>query len=455
MQWIAAGILCTLLAVSEASDSRFVACVTNDDFPFHKLDISEPHTLDIDRVQQYTGYLTVRPETHSFFGGTKTDRLFFWLFESRNDPKNDPVVLWLNGGPGCSSMQAVLFENGPATLDENMVLQRNPYSWNSNATMIYLDQPLNVGYSVGSDKVRDSSQAAEDVYSFLSLLFKQFPQYKSLPLHLAGESYAGRYIPVMAERIMRDSSRTFSVDSIMLGNGAVDAYSEYASYQPMLCGKGGYHEVIQPETCDKMSKDLPQCTSDLRSCLDYNQDSACRKAQFSCRSQMQFGKLNPYDIRIPCQKTNTGLCYAGLDRVQDFFDSSAVKTALGVDQDLSYKVCSNSFMQGFDHWDEYVPTKHNVTNLLEQGVRTLVYSGDKDIIVNWLGGQMWTRDLAWSGHTQFAASIDSPATWTLPENSQKAGTVAQTGPLTFIRVFDAGHMVPHDQPAAALDMVNR
>lgn len=82
-------------------------------------------------------------------------QLFYWLFESRNDPVTDPLILWLSGGPGCSSMLALFVENGPyrivehgggaAVEDSSRLLRLNPHSWNSNATVIYLDQPAGTG----------------------------------------------------------------------------------------------------------------------------------------------------------------------------------------------------------------------------------------------------------------------------------------------------------------------
>src|SRR4030088_2786711 len=81
------------------------------------------------------------------------------FFESRNDPKNDPVVLWLNGGPGCSSPTGFFLELGPSSIDENLKLHNNPYSWNSNASVIFLDQPVNVGYSYSGSSVSNTVAA--------------------------------------------------------------------------------------------------------------------------------------------------------------------------------------------------------------------------------------------------------------------------------------------------------
>jgi len=90
-------------------------------------------------------------------------------------------------------------ELGPSTVNEAGTKPiRNAYSWNNNASVIFLDQPINVGYSYGDDSVSDTVAASKDVYALLVLFFKQFPEYKDLDFHVAGESYAGHYIPVFA-----------------------------------------------------------------------------------------------------------------------------------------------------------------------------------------------------------------------------------------------------------------
>src|SRR2546430_2617908 len=94
------------------------------------------------------------------------------FFESRNDPKNDPVVLWLNGGPGCSSLTGLFLELGPSSIDEDLNIVYNPYSWNSNASVIFLDQPVNVGFSYYGSSVSSTVAAGKDVYALLTLFFK-------------------------------------------------------------------------------------------------------------------------------------------------------------------------------------------------------------------------------------------------------------------------------------------
>lgn len=110
------------------------------------------------------------------------------FFESRSDPANDPVILWLNGGPGCSSLTGLFLELGPAKIDKNLQVVQNPFSWNSNASVIFLDQPVNVGFSYSYQQVDTTVAASKDIYALLTLFFHQFPEYAKQPFHLAGES---------------------------------------------------------------------------------------------------------------------------------------------------------------------------------------------------------------------------------------------------------------------------
>ena len=120
------------------------------------------------------------------------------FFESRNDPENDPVVLWLNGGPGCSSLMGLFMELGPSSINRKLEVVYNDHSWNNNASVIFIDQPVNVGFSYSSGQVTNTVAAGKDIYALLTLFFKQFPEYAHQDFHISGESYAGHYIPVFA-----------------------------------------------------------------------------------------------------------------------------------------------------------------------------------------------------------------------------------------------------------------
>lgn len=408
---------------------------------------SSPQGLRLDTVSQQSGYLNV-PSGNS---------LFYWYFESHNNPTNDPVLIWLNGGPGCSSLEAIVFENGPANMDEHGSLTTNPHSWNRFANMLYIDNPAGVGYSVAADFVSDTESASADFSAALKEFYRRNPQLKNNKLHISGESYAGRYIPVFTEAINADESSPVKISSVMIGNGLVNAVAEYQSYQPMLCGQGGRPSVLSDEECEQMADTTPICISAMQRCMNSLSRTECYLARVQCNGlQAPLNGRNPYDIRdASCAQSRTGMCYPAMDNVQDYFGQQRVQSVLGArTSGGQYEVCNQRMNNAFYQTDDpFQPTFHNVTNLLEQGTPVLAYHGDADIILNWLGGRQWTQALEWPGQSGFQAAGRAPRDWK-PEgaNGPKRGEVTNFEHLTFLRVADAGHMVPHDQPQSAAFM---
>lgn len=136
------------------------------------------------RSPQYTGWLDV---------GHK--HLFFWYFESQNDPRSDPLTLWLTGGPGDSSMIGLFEEIGPCRINEfGNGTDYNPWGWSRNSSLLFVDQPVDTGFSYiddGYELPSDSQEAAVDMHHFLQLFIAEFFSERELiPVHLAGESYA-------------------------------------------------------------------------------------------------------------------------------------------------------------------------------------------------------------------------------------------------------------------------
>ncbi|CAK5080858.1 unnamed protein product [Meloidogyne enterolobii] len=133
--------------------------------------------------------------------------LFYYIFaESQGNPKTDPLVLWLNGGPGCSSLGGLFNELGPYLLNKDgKKLRQNPHSWNKYASVIFLESPACVGFSYNS-KVKNVTTGDEEVaaanYAALKDFFTKYPSLKSNPFYLTGESYAGVYIPMLGVKIL-------------------------------------------------------------------------------------------------------------------------------------------------------------------------------------------------------------------------------------------------------------
>lgn len=408
--------------------------------------IKDPKKLGVDpNVKQFTGYLDVEDEDKHFF---------YWFFESRNDPKNDPIILWLNGGPGCSSMTGLFFELGPSSIGPKIKPIYNEAAWNSNASVIFLDQPVNVGFSYsGSNGVSNTVAAGKDVYAFLQLFFKQFPEYSKQDFHIAGESYAGHYIPVFASEILSHDDRNFNLTSVLIGNGLTDPLTQYNYYEPMACGKGGEPAVLPQEQCDAMNDSLDRCLSLIESCYNSQSVWTCVPASIYCNNAQlgpyqRTGK-NVYDIRKECEGQ---LCYSDMEYIDTYLNQDFVQEAIGAEVD-HFESCNFDINRNFlFNGDWMKPYHHAVTDLLNQGLPVLVYAGDKDFICNWLGNRAWTDVLPWSHDENFTAQ--PVRNWTAYITGEEAGEVKSYDNLTFLRVYGGGHMVPYDQPENTLSMVN-
>ncbi|KUJ20871.1 putative carboxypeptidase Y like protein A [Mollisia scopiformis] len=401
--------------------------------------------LGVDTVKQYSGYLD----------DEENDKhLFYWFFESRNDPQNDPVILWLNGGPGCSSLTGLFLELGPASIDKNLKLISNPYSWNANASVIFLDQPVNVGYSYSGGSVSNTVAAGKDVYALLTLFFKQFPEYAKQDFHIAGESYAGHYIPVFTSEILSHKKRNINLKSVMIGNGLTDGLTQYEYYEPMACGKGGYPAVLDDGECQAMANALPRCQSLIQNCYDSESVWSCVPASIYCNNAMigpyQRTGQNVYDIRGQCEDSNN-LCYPALGWISEYLNKKSVQQELGVEVS-SYDSCNFDINRNFLFQGDWMQPFHRlVPGILEQ-IPVLIYAGDADFICNWLGNQAWTNALEWPGQKDFNKADIKDITL---DNGDKYGKIKNSGNFTFLQVFGAGHMVPMDQPEASLDFLNR
>ncbi|GFR96119.1 carboxypeptidase, partial [Elysia marginata] len=216
--------------------------------------------------KQYSGYLN----------GVNTRRLHYWFVESSSNPSRDPLVLWLNGGPGCSSLLGLLTENGPFQIkqDAKTVIQ-NPFSWNQVANMIFLEAPAGVGFSYDTARNYTSSDddAALNNYYALKDFFKKFPEYSGRDFFITGESYGGIYVPTLSNLVMKDPD--FNLQGFAVGNGLSD-YSlndnsiVYFVYYHGLIGEEEWFDLLEacctPNTtnyCDFHGSKKPQCPEKL------------------------------------------------------------------------------------------------------------------------------------------------------------------------------------------------
>jgi len=405
-------------------------------------------------VDAYTGYIDA---------GTR--HLFFYLFESRNDPGSDDVLLWTNGGPGGSSASGLFMELGPCTIAGPNSTKYNPYSWNSNANIFFIDQPVGTGFSYADfgETVVSTEEGAKDVARFMVLFFETFPKFKGRSFHLTGSSFAGRYLPLFGAAIYDQNAELASkgltpvnLRSIAIGNGDTDFFSLLRSYYDIQCTGASTEPFQSIGDCVQMRLALPRCEIlQRRACVDQFDLMDCRAAFQFCYNALgvPFVKLgrNKFDVTMRCKGIE---CYPEEADLETFLSQIWIQKALGVNSASGGNFSRIAPDVNAAFWasgDGLYQNSHYVAELLERGVRVLVYAGTNDMIGNWVGNERWTREMGWSGQVGY---VSAPlADWSV--DGRVAGRVRRHGNFTFATVYGAGHLVPRDKPVEALEMINR
>ncbi|KAE9047093.1 hypothetical protein PR002_g1221 [Phytophthora rubi] len=397
------------------------------------------------------------------------DHLFYWFFESRSAPATDPLVLWLTGGgSSCSSLAALLTENGPCRINADKTTALNPHSWTSEANVIWLDQPVNVGFSYGSNSsaVYNEKNVQQNVYWFLQGFLNKHPEFEGRALFLVGEGYSSHYAPAAAHYIWRENLSVekanatirINLQGVAIGNGLVNPVVQMPHTLDMAVKNPYNISLMNPTQLAAAKEAQPVCQELLDVCQ--TNSSACTGSARYCSNSLldaMGGKhRNKYDIRKTCDSNHTSDCY-NTTAVNEYLNSKAVREYLNVsDQVPSWQQCSDIEPIHFSS-DLMKNVDRYVADLLNDGsVRVLIYNGDADLVCNWYGSQAWTQQLKWTNQQDFndAQLHDFQVPGEI--DMIDAGSVRsfQTQ-FSFMRIFKAGHLVPKDQPAVALEMMNQ
>ncbi|KAL3451209.1 alpha/beta-hydrolase [Aspergillus insuetus] len=433
---------------------------------------------------QYTGWLDIGPK-----------HLFFWYFESQNDPDNDPLTLWLTGGPGDSSMIALFQENGPCQINEfGNGTEFNPYGWSRNSSLLFVDQPAGTGFSYVDEGFEqeipgDSKQAAVDMHRFLQVFVQEiFPGREGVPVHLSGESYAGRYIPYLGAQIITQNNLypdklQIHLKSCLVGNGFMSPKDTTFGYWQTLCtttpGPPGLlpEPVFNRTRCDIMAANMPRCMELYDLCIGHPDPAICHAAADVCyqgvmgwyEDEAGAGGRNRFDITAPCEIDE--MCYIQAALIEQYLNTPAVWDALQPPRQIKeYKFVSQPVIDAFEKTsDGMTSTSDLVAFLLENNVHFLAYQGNLDLACNTAGNLRWAHSLAWKGQTEFTSRSLEPWTLGAVGSLNKTEIVGKAKEVriqvsnrdqdpvrfAFVTVDRAGHLLPQDQPGVALDIMVR
>ncbi|KAI8717750.1 hypothetical protein NCS52_00851900 [Fusarium sp. LHS14.1] len=400
-------------------------------------------------VDQHSGYLSV---------GTNHS-MWFWFFEARNDPSNAPLVLWLNGGPGCSSMVGLFQEHGPCHFVNNQTEPSlNPHSWNEYANMLYIDQPIGTGFSVGDLDVNSTITAAPYIWKFMQVFLDRFPKYQSREFGLFSQSYGGHYGPEFADYFLKQNDaidagtvKGHKLDMVALGinNGWIDPKMQFKSYAT-YAHRNKYKQILNDELIGRFLDAYDDyCLPAYRNCTKAEgQDEGCARADYVCNEQMYVNlniasrvDFNVYDVRIGRDDVDPPETFVDYITRADVMEAIGARTRFA---ECSDEVYANMETTGDGARSFLGP----LADVVKRGINTLIWAGDTDWICNW-EGNLWAADaLEWPGQAKFAAT----ALRNYTVNGKVHGRYKVVDNLAFLKVFEAGHSVPYYQPETALQV---
>ncbi|KIO32858.1 hypothetical protein M407DRAFT_13851 [Tulasnella calospora MUT 4182] len=411
-------------------------------------------------VHIYAGHLLADPSS-SVATPTKQvlPHAYFVLLKARRTADKERLIIWFNGGPGCSSFDGLMMEVGPWRMDGKGGLKRVEGGWDEYAHVLYLDQPPGTGFSYTStdNYLHELDQMAAHVNAFLINFYKVFPELQTVDTYLAGESFAGQYIPYIADAILKTTLLSMPLKGLAIGNGWIDGRHQYPAYYDFALKSGIIKEGSQVEKQAREALEVcKQSLSQPRDFIPVNFDD-CESVMGSVSSgliQTVNGKkmcLNVYDVRLSDEYPACGMNWPpDLAGVTDYLRRKDVITALhATDKAEAWTECHSGVFGNFNC--KKSPASVTLLPSLLDKVPIMLFAGDQDFICNYVGIEAIIANLEWKGSIGMG---DAPTlSWTV--NGTQAGTWRTARNLTYVKVHGASHMVGFDLPTIAHDMMLR
>jgi serine carboxypeptidase-like clade 1 len=428
-------------------------------------------------------------------------QVHYWLLNSEKDPSTDPTILWTNGGPGASSMFGLLVELGPLVLNDDSLatddyrktgvptLYKNPYSWTQLGSVVMFDWPPPVGFSYcdepkGGGKSCgdwDDERMATIQYAALKGFYEKFPERQKLDLFLTGESYAGIYVPKLAQQILQHKDKEVypQLKGFAVGDGCLGTETGVCGggFGPwwdviFLYGHGQISTILFDEIVNTCGMEyLKHGGTEPKGCKDalgkvateaggyfayglYDdciyQEGLGRRRRLSVAphgglSEGHAALLGFADHRAVGGAVNDYVCGGGVAQTL-WTNVSSVRTALHVPVDSLFFNGDNG--EGM----VYKPSEKNLMPFYQQvasetALRVLIYNGDADPSINSFMAQNWTSSLGFTPTQTWRP-------WTLDSCLRMGGYVTRYKErLDYLTIRGSGHMVPEFKPAPALEFM--
>jgi carboxypeptidase C (cathepsin A) len=394
--------------------------------------VTELPTLGPVAQPQFAGYASASSTPCADLQCTDRAGLFYWLVGASADDPTRPTILWSNGGPGASSMYGFFSENGPYALGPQGGLVPAVDSWTRVANYLAFDHPLGVGLSFPSrGRIARGVQAGADGLASAVQHVVARDGLRRSPLFLAGESYGGTYMPLLAQRLL-DTHAPVDLGGVVIVDGWVAPEIQVGSTAQYAVT----HGLIDQATKRALDRVYARCRQQLR-----------RLGTGSLRAQRTCFSIQDRIATISGRWLGNVAQPADIDYtpIETYLNRPDVRTAIHARADGRFTLGSDAIADAYAH-DVMRDFSGVVAGLLDRGVPVMVITGLNDgKDANVLGTRRWIDRMRWKGAARYARSPGER--WTI--DGSVLGYRRRGGGLTTLEVLGAGHLAPRDQPHIA------
>ncbi|KAG0141440.1 hypothetical protein CROQUDRAFT_51681 [Cronartium quercuum f. sp. fusiforme G11] len=454
--WSYLFVLICILSVPIASGKSIKSSVPRvvPDNSNHKRSFNSPHAhkflvdgsnlplVHFDIGDSYSGILPAQ---------SNATELFFWFIPAQTDLGKNDLTFWTNGGPGCSSLIGATLENGPFRLGRKV--EQNPYAWNKVSNVLYVEHPAPVGFSHGNVIINNEVDVARALFGFMQNFLEIFPELKNANLWVTGESYAGYYVTYFADYIQRHSSElalflqgTLLIDPVLgeeILQFEVPVYTfvkrnpNAFQFKPTfmaqlaeknrLCGYEAYLEKYLQFPPPHAPFGLPEPAS-----------NGSGRVEKKCELYALVSQPLRRNVdNIP------NWWYSG-PLMTKYFNRADVRAALHIPKRAKkWTACSSPKNSKAPAWDVY-------PQVIQNSKRTVMAFGAWDFRIIPDGAKLVIQNMTWGGKNGLTQPKPTPLN--VPGQGEM-GSFRTDRKFTFIDVFEAGHMIPEDQPKVALQIL--
>ncbi|XP_031378195.1 serine carboxypeptidase-like 2 [Punica granatum] len=410
-----------------------------------------------------TGYIGV--------GDMEESQLFYYFVESQRSPGQDPIMLWLTGGLGCSVLSAFFYGNGPVEFNYGgyngslPTLHLNPYTWTTGLSIIYVDAPVGTGFSYSTTAENyavDDYKSSEQTYEFLRKWLMKHPQYLENILYIGGDTYSGIPHPMMVEKILNGNN----AGGYVLGNPKTDDYIDDNSRVPFAHRMTLISDELYKDAKEACKGDYVNINASSADCLTYIDEiddmlvdidvmqilePLCKTASSRPVESMKGNRrlLEDYKGFLAAQAKPAYWCREYNYVLSDIWaNNKDVRAALGVRKETKgvWMRCNGTL----DYTKNVPSTVPCHRNLTKSALRALIYSGDHDLSVTHIGTQNWISSLNLTVYSDWRP-------WFI--DGQIAGYTVEyinnDFTLDYATVKGAGHVAQEYKPKECYEMIDR